>query len=78
MTFKRRESTAQQAYTNGHGVAAFFAPKADTSDLAPTAGVPAFTSPDSLFSLSGAAGASGYYLVPLNYKKYRICFSSSA
>lgn len=39
MTSKRRERTAKQAYTNGHGVAAFFAPEADTSDLAPTAGV---------------------------------------
>jgi hypothetical protein len=39
MTSKRRESTAEQAYTNGDGVAAFFAPEADTSNLAPAAGV---------------------------------------
>jgi hypothetical protein len=39
MTSKRRESTAEQAYTNGHGVAAFFPPEADTSNLAPAAGV---------------------------------------
>src|ERR1700735_1806361 len=31
MTSKRRERTAEQAYTNGHGVAAFFAPGAGQS-----------------------------------------------
>jgi hypothetical protein len=72
MTSKRRESTAEQAYTNGHGVAAFFAPEADTSNLGPTGHlqVPICCSPYQ----GGGRRFPASYLVPRKYKKYQIYF----